>query len=312
MVAADPTDLHNYLDFLNTAGVCASCCCIFSPMGSMFTIMRYGASGKELMGLLIPYTFYFIQCFLWSFYGILTDHLAIAQINVLGTVMCLMYLLIMANYAQLKDRVVLRPMVCLLIVVLLLVTITSLMMFGGTQRLKVFSYAATFFAVSLNIAPMVQSFEVVRTKSLDGFPVALTVAGFISSCIWSEYSWTIREYGYLLPNLLGVIMNGMQIWIVCWVYKKNMEEDDHEGSSLEPILSSLKDMSMRKKDVTYFKGMSASYTGLSEGMWTFFSGPGHKLGDDAYQDVKVQKASESTVFDTYEPYKESGRGHCML
>merc|ERR1719161_2148603 len=64
------------------------------------------------MGLLIPYSLYFVQCFLWSFYGILSDHIAIAQINVLGTTMCLMYLGIMANYAQLKDRVVLRPMVC--------------------------------------------------------------------------------------------------------------------------------------------------------------------------------------------------------
>merc|ERR1719420_932584 len=59
------------------------------------------------MGLLIPYSLYFTQCFLWSYYGILTDHLAIAQINVLGTVMCAMYLLIMTTYAAHKDRVVL-------------------------------------------------------------------------------------------------------------------------------------------------------------------------------------------------------------
>merc|ERR1719359_1176431 len=63
------------------------------------------------MGLLIPYSLYFVQCFLWSFYGILTDHIAIAQINTLGTTMCLMYLIIMVKYAQFKDRVVLQPMV---------------------------------------------------------------------------------------------------------------------------------------------------------------------------------------------------------
>merc|ERR1719456_559296 len=75
------------------------------------------------MGLLIPYSLYFVQCFLWSFYGILTDHIAIAQINVLGTTMCLMYLGIMVNYASLKDRVVLRPMLCLCVTVLVLSTL---------------------------------------------------------------------------------------------------------------------------------------------------------------------------------------------
>merc|ERR1719159_1916503 len=133
------------------------------------------------MGLLIPYSLYFTQCFLWSFYGILTDHLAIAQINVLGTTMCLMYLLIMTNYAQLKDRVVLRPMVCLCLSVLVISTLTAIVSFGQKQRLHIFSLTATFFACMLNIAPMVQSMEVIRTKSLEGFPVALTVAGFLAS-----------------------------------------------------------------------------------------------------------------------------------
>jgi len=306
-VAHDHSEVQQYLDFLNTMGVFASCCCIFSPMGSMFKIMRYGASGKELMGLLIPYSLYFTQCFLWSFYGILTDHLAIAQINVLGTTMCLMYLGIMANYAQLKDRVVLRPMVCLGVALLFMCSMGCLMSCGQKQRLHLFSMTATFFACMLNIAPMVQSLEVIRTKSLEGFPVALTVAGFISSGIWSEYSLAIHDYGYLLPNLLGVVMNGVQICIVCWVYYKQMEDEKDEGSSLEPIISYMKDVGAKGKEMTYFKGMSASYTGVSEGMWTFFSGQAFKLGGES-----MQKASKSAAFDTYDAYHETGRNHCML
>jgi len=298
-------EVQSYLDFLNTVGVCASCCCILSPMGSMFKIMRYGASGKEMMGLLIPYSLYFVQCFLWSFYGILTDHIAIAQINVLGTTMCLMYLGIMVNYAQLKDRVVLRPMVCLAITVLFLTSMTCLMACSQKQRILLFSWSATLFACLLNVAPMVQSLEVIRTKSLEGFPIALTVCGFIASTIWSEYSFAIRDFGYLLPNLLGVVMNGIQIGIVCWVYYKSME-DEERGMAMEPILSYMKEMGTRKKDVTFFKGMSASYTG-AEGMWTFFSGQAFKLGGE-----DLQKASKSAAFDTYEPRSEKGLNHCML
>merc|ERR1719313_1778388 len=196
------------------------------------------------MGLLIPYSLYFTQCFLWSFYGILTDHLAIAQINVLGTTMCLVYLGIMANYASLKDRVVLRPMVCLGVAVLFMTSMGCLMSCSQKQRLHIFSMTATFFACMLNIAPMVQSLEVIRTKSLEGFPVALTVAGFISSGIWSEYSLAIHDYGYLLPNLLGVIMNGIQIGVVMWVYVKFTLEsmDENEKLPLGSFIDSVKEL----------------------------------------------------------------------
>merc|ERR1719387_887651 len=137
-------------------------------------------------------------------------------------------------------------MIGLCVTVLFLTTIACLIGFGQAQRLQIFSWTATFFACMLNIAPMCQSLEVIRTKSLEGFPVALTVAGFISSGIWSEYSLAIHDYGYLLPNLLGVIMNGIQIGIVCWVYVKQMEAEDNEGSSMEPILSYMKDFGQSK------------------------------------------------------------------
>jgi len=305
-MAADHADVESYLDFLQTLGVFASCCCILSPMGSMYKIMRYGASGKELMGLLIPYSLYYSSCFLWSFYGILTDHIAIAQINVLGTTMCLMYLTIMANYAQNKDRAVLRPMVCLGVTTLTLIAMTVIISCDQKSKLRLFSGSATTFASLLNIAPMVQSMEVIRTKSLEGFPVALTVAGFISSGVWSEYSLAIHDYGYLLPNLLGVVMNGMQICIVCWVYKKNMEEDEDSSMSALKSISELKE-GYHKQDITYFKGMSASYTGNYTKMWTFFQGRAFRLGGD-----EMKKASQSAAFDSYEPIKETGRNHCML
>merc|ERR1719321_492900 len=152
-------------------------------------------------------------------------------------------------------------MVCLCLAVLVISTLTAIVSFGQKQRLHIFSMTATFFACMLNVAPMVQSMEVIRTKDLAGFPVALTVAGFLASGVWAEYSLAIHDYGYLLPNLLGVVMNGIQICIVCWVYSKNMESDNDNESSMEPILSYMKDMGTMKKDVTYFKGMSASYSG---------------------------------------------------
>lgn len=201
----------------------------------MFSIMRYGASGKEIMGLLVPYFMLFAQCYLWSWYGILLSNHSITRVNVLGTSMCLMYLLIMVNYASPKDRVVLRPMVTLMVV---MVVIASMMIASGfhmDRRKEMFSNVATFFAILLNVSPMGQILEVVRTKNLEGFPVALTVAGFISSSLWSEYSIMIHAIPYLIPNLLAVVMNGMQIVVICWVYAKYGVEGYEEN--IKPLIS---------------------------------------------------------------------------
>lgn len=225
-------EMDAYLSTLGSMALCASCSVMFSPMGSMFTIMRYGASGKELIGLLVPYFLLFTQCFLWSFYGIFTFHNEITRVNVLGTVMCCMYLGIMTTYAREKDRRVLQPMVGLASLLLIVVSFGVMGCFEAESRLRIFSNAATFFAVLLNVAPMVQIVEVVRTKSTDGFPVALTVAGFISSALWSEYSMLIHDTAYLMPNLLGVLMNGVQLGVVLWVYVKFTLESMEEGEKL--------------------------------------------------------------------------------
>jgi uncharacterized protein with PQ loop repeat len=234
-------------------------------MGSMFSIMRYGASGKEIMGLLVPYFMLFAQCYLWSWYGILLSNQNITRVNVLGTSMCLMYLLIMVNYASPKDRVVLRPMVTLMVV---MVVIASLMIASGfhlDRRKEMFSNVATFFAILLNMSPMAQILEVVKTKNLEGFPVALTVAGFISSSLWAEYSIMIHAIPYLIPNLLAVVMNGMQIVVICWVYAKYGVEGYEEN-----ILPLMSDVSEKMHDqVAYVKKLVESPEQLTKDIQCF-------------------------------------------
>merc|ERR1719217_775323 len=126
---------------------------------------------------------------------------------------------------------------------LIVVSFGVMASFEPVRRLQIFSHAATFFAILLNVAPMVQIAEVVRTKSTDGFPVALTVAGFISSALWSEYSLLIHDTAYLMPNLLGVIMNGVQLGAVCWVYVKFTLEsmDEAEKVPLASLIDTVKE-----------------------------------------------------------------------
>merc|ERR1719428_620163 len=114
--------MDSYLQTLASMALLASCCVMFSPMGSMYTIMRFGIGGKELIGLLVPYFLLFTQCFLWSFYGIFTENNQITRVNVLGTVMCCMYLGIMVCHVREKDRRVLQPIVGLAAIMLVVIS----------------------------------------------------------------------------------------------------------------------------------------------------------------------------------------------
>merc|ERR1719409_661454 len=138
--------------------MCASCVTICSPLPSMFKIMRYGVSGKELIGLLVPYFLLFVQYYLWSFYGILSRNPPIARINCLGFTMCGMYLCVMTSYALPKDRAVVQPLVGLLSATIVLAS-WSVFAAEASSRVTYVAYTATFCTCLLNVAPMVQIME---------------------------------------------------------------------------------------------------------------------------------------------------------
>jgi len=57
---------------------------------------------------------------------------------------------------------------------------------------------------------------IVRDGVFERFPWTITVASFLSSLLWAQYSAIVHDRLYLVPNLLGVLVCGAELIVAAW------------------------------------------------------------------------------------------------
>mmetsp|Transcript_40341 Transcript_40341/g.96808 ORF Transcript_40341/g.96808 Transcript_40341/m.96808 type:complete len:297 (+) Transcript_40341:72-962(+) len=224
LLEAAPTGDHHFaihamfpsrLKVISIVAMMASCSVMFSPAGTMLSIAKRGRSGKESC---LPYLALYTQAFFWAVYGALTHHPDIVRINSIASVVSAGWLVNLAVYANEGDRAWVTPGILATIVGVVITGIAMVLaIHNPVFKVKVVSDTAFIFTLALYFAPLGQAVNVVRTKSTEGFPTALVAVGFVSACLWSEYSLLVNSIAYLVPNLVGVVMNAMQLVAVGYV-----------------------------------------------------------------------------------------------
>ncbi|KAF4667531.1 hypothetical protein FOL47_003494 [Perkinsus chesapeaki] len=243
------------LDWLRTltyVAMALSVLSVLSPLPDFMEMLR----AKRAKGSALPYSTLFTQAYLWVWYGYLTAHWDIVRINLLTVLISAFYVGVFASY---DIRVISKAATLLsvmAVVVGALICNTSLT--DMKLKVEVFAYCATALSIVLCIAPTPQIVTVVRSRSLDGYPTALTVASFISSCLWAQCSILMHSLPYLIPNLVGVILNGGQLVVVIWVYTNpdpdplvisptTMSPEEHAAEIVPRLISQAK--SRRKSEI---------------------------------------------------------------
>jgi uncharacterized protein with PQ loop repeat len=218
------------LKVVSIVAMMASCSVMFSPAGTMLTIAKRGRSGKESC---LPYLALYTQAFFWAVYGALTHHPDIVRINSIASVVSAGWLINLAIYANEGERRWVTPGIVATIVG---VVVSGVGMVVGIHdpalKLKVVSDTAFIFTLALYFAPLAQVVNVVRSGSTDGFPTALVAVGFVSAMLWSEYSVLVNSIGYLIPNLVGVVVNGVQLVAVGVVLARNPQQQKQQETAL--------------------------------------------------------------------------------
>lgn len=217
-------------------GLVSNCGLILSPMNSIWRIWSGTIRNeKEIQTLASPYFLLFAQSHLWALYGVTTGTPEISYINVLGAMVCLLYLIIMAAYADESGQTKVRPMLSLGVLGTGIISCLTLQIGIPDLRAEVLAYAGVSFTILMMIAPMQICVEVLRRRDPAGFPTALTIAGFVSCCLWAQYSALTHDIFYLIPNVCGIIVNGIQIAIVTWVRVWYPSDDSNKITSLKGI-----------------------------------------------------------------------------
>eukprot|EP00451_Oxyrrhis_marina_P039599 CAMPEP_0204387864 /NCGR_PEP_ID=MMETSP0469-20131031/59194_1 /ASSEMBLY_ACC=CAM_ASM_000384 /TAXON_ID=2969 /ORGANISM="Oxyrrhis marina" /LENGTH=238 /DNA_ID=CAMNT_0051381297 /DNA_START=362 /DNA_END=1075 /DNA_ORIENTATION=+ len=182
----------------------------------MLSIVKQGRNGKESP---LPYFMLFTQAFLWMMYGVLTHHPDIVRINGLSSVVSCCYLLVLAAHANSQERHLVTPGILGGIAAVFSGSVAVLaFVHDPLRKIQILSDTAMVFTLGLSAAPMLQVVDVWKNRSLEGFPVPLVAVGAVSCALWSEYAVMINSLPYLIPNVVGVALNLVQLVVVGYVY----------------------------------------------------------------------------------------------
>jgi hypothetical protein len=183
-----------------------------SPIRSVMQAQREQMSLKELASWLLPTYCMFAQSYLWSCYGFYAGSLGIARFNGLGAGVCLLYIGLVAKCIQ--PRETLQPLILLAIIAIVVFSIGVVAFAQDASH--VFAYTATFFNLGMVFAPLREAACVVQTGSHEQFPMAITIACFLQSLFWAQYSVLIHDHFYFIPNFIGTVVCGAELMIVYW------------------------------------------------------------------------------------------------
>jgi len=180
---------------------------IFSPAASVYRCVAGKATEEEINGLAAPYFFLFAQSYFWALFGLEANNAEIANINIFGTVVCVIYLVVMAaclgtpeegqkSMSQYQSKfgvmaqtgMTVRMLLGYGVLLCAVVSVFELLVEDDPLRSELLAYTALCFNISIFLYPMRQCADAIRKGTTVGFPVALSVAGFVSCALWAQYS----------------------------------------------------------------------------------------------------------------------------
>lgn len=224
----------------------------FAPMTSIFRVLNGEAKSEEVAGLAAPYFFLFAQGYFWALYGLVVGNADIAAINILGIVVAGFYLIALAGHEDpdepqktvddenLLHRIgTVRNLLGMSTLACGVISACNLSVEDQSLRSELLAYTALCFNMGMVLAPLRQCADALKKKAMEGFPVALTIANFMSCGLWAQYSALTHNMAYLVPNMLGLLCNGIQMCVVAWVYiwhGKSEEDPLRERRSAADLL----------------------------------------------------------------------------
>lgn len=215
-------------------------------MTSIFRVCNGEAKSEEVAGLAAPYFFLYAQGYFWALYGLVVGNADIAAINILGVFVAGGYLIALAShegsdeqqqkasddYENFFSRMgTVRNLLGMATLACAFISAGALAVEDQPLRSELLAYVALCFNMGMVLAPLAQCADALRKRSMVGFPVALTIANFMSCALWAQYSALTHNMAYLVPNMLGLLCNGIQMGVVAWAYIWHGKSEEEPGRS---------------------------------------------------------------------------------
>ena len=198
-----------------------------APIVPFVKVIKGQMTWKQSPGVLLLCSF--LNCILWSDYGLITNQFLLYLANGLGGTITLIYITIFLIHVA--DRKVLLSLFYNFFLICCIVEIYFV--FYYLVPFKVTGIIANVFNVLMYAAPGEKIYQICKGASYQLIPIWSTIGGTACSTSWMCYGIYQKDYYVVIPNALGVLASIVQIVIFVIYRRKQKNKAQSEETTKE-------------------------------------------------------------------------------
>ena len=198
-----------------------------APIVPFVKVIKGEMTWKQSPGVLLLCSF--LNCILWSDYGLITNQFLLYLANGLGGTITLIYITIFLIHVA--DRKVLLSLFYNFFLICCIVEIYFV--FYYLVPFKVTGIIANIFNVLMYAAPGEKIYQICKGASYQLIPIWSTIGGTACSTSWMCYGIYQKDIYVVIPNALGVLASIVQIVIFVIYRRKQKNKAQSEENTKE-------------------------------------------------------------------------------
>ena len=198
-----------------------------APIVPFVKVIKGEMTWKQSPGVLLLCSF--LNCILWSDYGLITNQFLLYLANGLGGTITLIYITIFLIHVA--ERKVLLSLFYNFFLICCIVEIYFV--FYYLVPFKVTGIIANVFNVLMYAAPGEKIYQICKGASYQLIPIWSTIGGTACSTSWMCYGIYQKDIYVVIPNALGVLASIVQIVIFVIYRRKQKNKAQSEETTKE-------------------------------------------------------------------------------
>ena len=193
-----------------------------APAVPFYKLVKEQIKVNEVPGVLLICSF--MNCILWTDYGLLRDTFQIYFANGIGGGITLIWITIYLIFIG-KQRI----KYALLLILLLMLAIGAISyIFYFVINQDITGLVAMVFNVLMYAAPFEKITKVFKTKKYNLIPIFSTIGGFFCSLCWLMFGIYKGDKNLIIPNALGLLCAIAQVVVYYVFYCKKRREENFD------------------------------------------------------------------------------------
>ncbi|XP_077988754.1 sugar transporter SWEET1-like [Glandiceps talaboti] len=201
------------MDLLTFMSLTCICITVLSYTAGIPPCLQIYRNGSTRNVPFLPFLIGLVNNFTFLYYGFLKWDETILIVNVVGSVLQVIYVLVYVVFTQRKFQIYLQLVYGCLFMAAVYCYLHYIVIDHATLTDRL-GLITCVLVVVFNTAPLAEMTDIIKTKSSEKLSTSLTIAVFANSVSWYIYGVLINDLYIQLPSLQGLLSSLLQFFLI--------------------------------------------------------------------------------------------------